>query len=305
VNPEKRSALVGYAALAATVLLWSAWIVYTRQGMQHALPISVIAFVRMLIPALVLAPLVWRAGIFGRGHPLALLFCVLGAGLPHILIAATGLRYANAADFSAVVMGALPIFVAILSALLFKEKFGWLRTAGLVSTVAGVLAIAQNGLFSGNADVNFGHLLFLIVALNYAGYTIGFRQSGLTPFEATGLVAFWSLLFVLPFGLMPTIELAQGGHAGEIAFQAVLQGVLSNLIGLATFSEGVRRLGASRSAAFTALVPVVATLMAIPVLGEWPNGWAAAGVILASIGVVLASGVLALSSKSEEAKAAS
>jgi drug/metabolite transporter (DMT)-like permease len=103
---------------------------------------------------------------------------------------------------------------------------------------------------------------------------------------------------------MPTIELAQNGYAGEIAFQAVLQGVLSNLIGLATFSEGVRRLGASRSAAFTALVPVVATLMAIPVLGEWPDGWAITGVIFASIGVVLASGVLSLSEKAASEKAA-
>jgi drug/metabolite transporter (DMT)-like permease len=303
VSPEKRSALIGYAVLTITVLIWSAWIVYTRQGVQHALPIAVIALVRMLIPSVILAPLIWRAGIFGRGHPFALFFCFLGAGLPHIFISATGLRYAGTADYAAIVLGALPVFVALLSVFLFGEKFGWLRTAGLVSTVVGILAIAQNGLFGGNADVNFGHFLFLVVALNYAGYTLGFRCSGLSPFEATGLVAFWSLLFVLPFGLMPMIELVRAGHGGEIAFQALLQGVFSNLIGLATYSEGVRRLGASRSAAFTALVPVVAMAMAIPVLGEWPNGWAIVGVIFASIGVVLASGVLALGSKSEEAKA--
>jgi drug/metabolite transporter (DMT)-like permease len=297
VSPEKRSALIGYFALTVTVLIWSAWIVFTRQGVQHALPIPVIAFVRMLVPALLLAPLTWRVGIFGRGHPLALIFCILGAGLPHIFLSATGLRYAGAAEFGAVVLGTFPIFVALLSLLLFKEKFGWFRMAGLVCTVAGVLAIAQNDLFSGGANANFGHFVFLLVALNYAGYTIGFRHSGLTPFEATGLVAFWSLLFILPFGLMPAIELARSGYAGEIAFQAMLQGVFSNLIGLATFSEGVRRLGSSRSAAFTALVPVVATLMAIPVLGEWPDGWAITGVIFASIGVVLASGILALSEK--------
>lgn len=303
MTPDKKSRLIGYLAIAVTIAIWSAWIVYTRQGMQHVLPIPVIALVRMLIPAVILAPLIWRTGIFGRGHPLALFFCICGAGLPHIFLSAIGLRYASAADFSAIVLGAFPIFVASLSVLLFKEKFGWLRTAGLVCTVAGVLSIARNGIFSGDTNVNFGHGLFLMVALNYAGYTLGFRRSGLTPFEATGLVAFWSLLFILPFGLMPTIEYVRNGHAGEIAFQAVLQGVLSNLIGLVTFSEGVRRLGASRSAAFTALVPVVATLMAIPVLGEWPDGWAITGVIFASIGVVLASGVLALSEKTDRTAA--
>lgn len=292
--PEKKSALIGYASLAVTVLIWSAWIVYTRQGMQHSFPPEVIALMRMLVPAIVLLPVIFRIGIFGHGSKLALIFCVMGAGLPHIFLSSIGLRYAHSADFAALVPGTLPVFVAILSAFLFREKFGTLRTLGLACTVLGVLSIAQRGLFGGDANANFGHMLFLLAALNYSGYTLGFRQSSLSPVEVTALVAFWSCLLVLPFSFMPTLELARNGHLHELLFQAFLQGVLSNLIALVTFSEGVRRLGSSRSAAFVALVPVAATLLAIPVLGEWPDRWAVAGVVLTSIGVVLASGILAL-----------
>jgi drug/metabolite transporter (DMT)-like permease len=294
VTPERKSALIGYAALAITVLIWSAWIVYTREGMQHALPISVIVLMRMLVPAVVLSPVIWRVGVLGRGHPVALLFCILGAGIPHIALSAAGLRYANSSDYAALVPGTLPVFVAVISAFLFKEKFGLVRTIGLVCTVLGVISIAQHGLFSGDDNINFGHLVFLLVALNYSGYALGFRRSGLTPVEATALVAFWSCLIILPFSLMPALELLRTGHIHELLFQAFLQGVLSNLVALVTFSEGVRRLGSSRAAAFTALVPVGATLFAIPVLGEWPDVWAVAGVVMTSIGVVLASGILAL-----------
>lgn len=116
---------------------------------------------------------------------------------------------------------------------------------------------------------------------------------GLTPVEGAGFVSFWSLLMVLPFGLVPLVEHVRAGHLGDVLFQAILQGVLSNLVALVTYSEGVRRLGASKAAAFAALVPVGATLLAIPVLGEWPDGSAVMGVVLASFGVLLASGILA------------
>jgi drug/metabolite transporter (DMT)-like permease len=297
VDKERKSRLIGYLALTVTILIWSAWIVFTRQGMKHALPASVLALMRMLVPVVVLAPVIWRTGIFGRGHPVALFFCVLGAGLPHIFLSAIGLSYAGSAEYAALVPGLMPIFVAVLSTLLFKEKFGAWRVLGLICSLAGALAIAQRSLFAADANANFGHLLFLLAALNYSGFALGFRRTGLTPVEATALVAFWSFLIVVPFSLMPAIELAQDGRIGDLAFQAVMQGVLSNLVALVTFSEGVRRLGASRSAAFTALVPVVATLLAIPVLGEWPDISAVAGVILTSFGVLLASGVLAFNGR--------
>lgn len=303
MDEERKSDLIGYLALAVTVAIWSAWIVYTRQGVTHALPISVVALMRMLIPAIVLAPVIWRMGVFGRGHHLALFFCICGAGLPHIFLSATGLKYASSADFAALVPGTMPIFVAMLSALLFKERFGWLRTAGLVCCLFGVFAIAQRGLFAADAGVNFGHVLFLLAALNYSGFTLGFRRSGLTPVEVTALVAFWSCLLVLPFGLMPTLELARNGHIGEIVFQAILQGLLSNLVALVAYSEAVRRLGASKAAAFVALVPVVVTLLAIPVLGEWPDAATVGGVVLASLGVLLASGVLVANGKNGQTPA--
>jgi drug/metabolite transporter (DMT)-like permease len=302
-DPARRTRLVGYAALLTTVAIWGAWIVLTHQAVTHSLPPSAIALLRMIAPTILLAPAIWRAGIFARGKIVPLIFCIVGAGTPFVLLTATGMQYASAADFAALVPGTMPLFVALLSALIFKERMGWLRALGFACCSAGVFAIAGRSLAEADASTSFGHLLLLLASLNYAGYTLGFRASGLTPIEATGIVAFWSLLMILPFGTMPVIEALQAGHVHEIVFQAVLQGVLSGIVALVAFNTGIDRLGASKGAAFVALVPVVATLLAIPILGEWPDLAAIVGVATTSLGVLLASGILATAEKSDRKSA--
>jgi drug/metabolite transporter (DMT)-like permease len=297
VEQDRKSRLIGYAALAITIVIWSAWIVYTRLGMRQAMPISVLILVRMIVPAVLLLPVVMRSGIFGGGRSTVPVLLTLSAGIPHILLSAIGLSHAPSSDYAALVPGTMPVFVAVLAAVFFSEKLGWLRAFGLAFSFLGVMAITWQSFGAANADANFGHLIFLTAGLNYAIFTLAFRRSGFTPVEGAAFVSFWSCLMILPFGLMPAVEYLRAGHTSEIIFQAVMQGFLSNLVALVTYSEGVRRLGASKAAAFAALVPVMATLFAIPVLGEWPDVWGVVGVVLASLGVLLASGVLAFNGK--------
>lgn len=257
----------------------------------------------MVAPVVFLAPFIWRAGIFARGNIIPLIFCVIGAGAPFALLTVTSMKYASSADFAALAPGTMPIVVAVISALFFKEKLGWLRALGFFFCAVGVFSIGGRSLFAADSNANFGHALMLVASLIYAGYTIAFRRTGLTPIEAAGVVAFWSLLFMLPFGLFPTIELMRTGHMHDVIFQAILQGILSGLVALIAYSIGIDRLGASKGAAFVALVPVVATLLAIPVLGEWPDIAGIFGVVMTSLGVLFASGVLAASEKADQKSA--
>jgi drug/metabolite transporter (DMT)-like permease len=55
----------------------------------------------------------------------------------------------------------------------------------------------------------------------------------------------------------------------------------------------VRRLGGPRAAVFISLTPVIATAIAIPALGEWPDPATTLGIVAVSLGVALASGALA------------
>ena len=147
-DPARRARLVGYAALLATVVIWGAWISFTRQAVMHSLPPSAIALLRMTAPAILLAPAIWRAGIFARGKIVPLIFCIVGAGTPFVLLTATGMKYATSADFAALVPGTMPLLVALISALFFKERLGWLRVAGFVCCSVGVFVIAGRSLLA-------------------------------------------------------------------------------------------------------------------------------------------------------------
>jgi drug/metabolite transporter (DMT)-like permease len=65
---------------------------------------------------------------------------------------------------------------------------------------------------------------------------------------------------------------------------------LTAVVSMALYGRAIRILGASNAAAFVALGPIMATLMAIPVLGEWPSRTDWTAIILVATGVYLSSG---------------
>jgi drug/metabolite transporter (DMT)-like permease len=57
------------------------------------------------------------------------------------------------------------------------------------------------------------------------------------------------------------------------------------------FTTAVRTIGPSPTAAMMALVPGMASLLAIPVLGETPSLLAVTGLVIVSAGIALAAGM--------------
>jgi drug/metabolite transporter (DMT)-like permease len=74
--------------------------------------------------------------------------------------------------------------------------------------------------------------------------------------------------------------------------QATVQGVLSGVLAIVLYGTAIARLGATRGAALTALVPPLAALLAVPVLGEWPTAPTAFAIAATTLGVALAAGAL-------------
>jgi drug/metabolite transporter (DMT)-like permease len=77
---------------------------------------------------------------------------------------------------------------------------------------------------------------------------------------------------------------------GDIALQAIVQGLLTAIISLVLYGRAVSILGASSGAAFAALCPAMTALMGIPILGEWPTTMDWIAIILISVGVYVVSG---------------
>ena len=281
-----------WSAALATVVIWALWMVGTRHAVTHDLPPSAIGILRFGVPALVLAPVWWRRGLVPRGVPPLAALGLLGSGAPFFLIVATGMRFAPAADVGPLLPGTMPLFVALIGFVLFRERLGRWRLLGFGLIALGVASIGGRGLMAGADGAWRGHALFLAGAFLWGLYTHAYRRSGLTPVEGAALVGIWSAVLLAPVGGPALADALARGLAGAVVVQALLQGALSGVAAIVLYGIAIDRLGASKAAAVSPLGPVLAVLLAVPVLGEWPDAAACVGLAAASLGVALASGAL-------------
>lgn len=273
----------------AVSLIWSGWSVATRFAMTtHLMPADV-TFLRFGVSALFLWPFLLYRGSGIRSIGLAkILIMLIGAGVPFMMVASIGMRFAPASHVATLMIGSMPIFVALLSALLYKERFSRVQICGLLTVVAGAACMGGYALIANRAEGEWrGDLLFLCGGLLFASYTVVQRRSGISPWQATALVNVGSAVIFAPIYFLflhPGIFTAP---LTDVLFQVVAQGICVAILAMFFYAEAVRRLGAPRAAIFGALAPALAVLLGMPVLGEFPSGVTLGGIALVMAGVIL------------------
>ncbi len=274
---------LGVGCAVAVLCIWSSFILIARSSAKHTLTPFDIAFVRFLFSGMAVLPLLlWRFTRLGG------LISVLGgvnlrrtlqlgaiAGVGYCCLAYTAFFLAPAAHGSVLLPGSLPLWTALLAAVLLGERIQPWRAAGLALIVLGDLIVGAASLllaFRGG-DVWKGDLLFLAASLTWALYTVLCRKWRIGAIEATVAVAFSCLITFVPLyalgaslGLWPS-RLAEASWP-ELGFQAVYQGGIAMLIAGVAYTQVVTTFGPMRTVMITALVPVISALGAVPLLGE-------------------------------------
>lgn len=282
------SILIGSGWALLAVAIWSGWLVVTRVAVTSTLTAEDLAFLRFAFAALLLSPVVWRRGFaldrFGwRGLALV----VLCAGVPYVLLASHGLTLATAAEAGVLIPGTIPLFVALLSAVTLRERIGLTAWVGLGLIIGGVAVIVLPALLAAAGWQLLGYFVCLLSAVLWAAYTIEAGRTKVDALHATAIITVISgVLFAPIYLLLPEHKLWQAGWA-EIAAQLVYQSLLTGIVALLVYTRAVALLGATRASAFTALLPLSALLLAIPVVGEWPSTREAVGAVLSAVGVLL------------------
>ncbi|MBL0403557.1 DMT family transporter [Microvirga aerilata] len=202
------------------------------------------------------------------------------------------MQFAPAAEIGPLLPGTMPFFVALIGWFVFGERLAAVRVLGFALILVGIAGIGGHGVFFAGNGAWRGHLLLLAGAFLWGIYTHAYRRSGLTAYQGAALIGLWSFLILLPFGAPPLVRALGDGLTGPMLLQALLQGFVAGVAGIVLYGIAIDRLGASRAAALAPLGIILAALLAIPVLGEIPSPAAWIGIILATLGVVLASGIV-------------
>ena len=285
----QRSIWIGACCGLAVALIWSSWTVATRVAVTHSLGPADVTFLRFGVSGLLLWPVLARQGLGLRkaGWSRAIVM-LAGAGLPFMLVASTGTRFAPASHLATLMIGMMPIFVALLSVLLYGERLAPLQMLGLAAVVAGVSSIGGHALLMNRASGEWrGDLLFLLGGLLFASYTLAQRRSGLSSWQATAWVNVTSGLIFTPiyFGFLEPRLLT--APVVDVIVQVLAQGIGVAILGLFFYAEAARRLGATRAAVFGSLAPALSVILSIPLLGESPSQIVLIGVGLVTAGVLL------------------
>src|SRR5690242_5747563 len=287
--PHLRGALCGLAAVA----IWASYIVVTRLGIKTSLSPWDIAALRFVVAGSILLPVVRRKGFaLDRLGWRGLLAIGIGGGAPMALCVSVGLLFAPAAHAGALFPGVAPLMVAIVAALVLREKFSAARRLGLCLILAGVLTFLGVGGATIGSRETIGDLLFVGAAILWAFYTVAMRQARLGGMHAAAIAAVTSLLVYLPLyaAFLPSKVL--DAPLRDAALQGFVQGVLTAIVAQILYGRAVGLLGPSIGATLGALCPVMTALFAIPMLGELPSFGDWIAITLISVGVYFGSGGL-------------
>lgn len=292
--PSKSELSSGLGALSAlsVVLIWAAWLVSTRHSVGTSLTALDLSLLRYGIPAVVLAPVWLRTGLWPKSVPkLPLVLMILGSGAPFFQVVGFGMKATPASAAGVLLPGVMPLMTALIGIALLGERPDRMRKLGMVAIFAGGVILLAANLSSGGGLTWVSYVILPLGATLWAIYTHAFRRSGLSAFEGGALICIWSTL--LNLAALPFVEthLLQAPVA-ELGLQVLTQGILSGLAATLLYGAAVRSLGGTKAAAYTAVTPAAAAFGGAIFLGEALGPATIAAALITGIGVLLSTGVL-------------
>ena len=292
-HPAGAQALLSRMAMAYVAIAWGMAYVAVKYLLTHGWTPLQVAYIRVVLPGLILAPL---AALAIRAHwgkpelrllPRMVLLGFFGFGVSHFTVVW------GQQDTTAAVAGLLsvasPLTALILAALLKIDRFSWFKTTGALLSTCGVVIVVLLG--RGLAELSIRHLtgpMLIILGFALVGvYNNAIRplQRFFSPIEVSALTAVAPALLALwpasqNFGATDW-ALLEPASLTAILWLGLLAG------GLAIFSVGyaVNKIGPTTAASFLYLNPVISILGGYLLLGETITLWllVGAGLILGGL----------------------
>lgn len=266
------------------VLCWSGFIVVSRLGGKTSLQPHDMLWLRFSVGSLLLLPFAWRRILWTRrGATLALI-----GGFGYALPVYAGFRLAPAQHAAVLVAGAIPFGAALFSAWLLGQSVSRSRGVGLVMIfAAGVLLLMDAGIGS----TLWGDAWFILAMLCWSLYSVLARRWQVAPLDAAVTVAVLCALVCLPVCLVVLPSNLGAAPLQDVLLQGFYQGVIATVVAMLLYMRAVVTIGPAAMGAMMALVPALASVLAIPVLGEvfTPHTLLALG--LSTAGAFLAAGI--------------
>jgi drug/metabolite transporter (DMT)-like permease len=269
-----------YLLLSLSSLFWAGNVVLGRFVAGHIPPIA-LSFIRWSGAVALLLPFAARHLIRDwpviRKQACLLAFLALTGFSAYNTMAYYGLQFTTAIN-GLLLQSVTPLFVALWTFVLFRDRLTLRQACGICTSLTGVLVIVCRG----SLDVLFALLI-------YALYTAMLRKRPLMhPLSFLTVGMGLGAVFLVPAMIL---EIAGGRNVTfdtESVLSFVYICIFPSLLGYLFLNRGIELVGANRAAPFMHLVPVFGSVLAIVLLGERFELFHAVGYALVFAGITVA-----------------
>ena len=171
------------------------------------------------------------------------------------------------AGIASTILFLYPIMVAVISAVVFREKLSLMTIIAIALAFWGISLLNENG--SGKSLNMIGLSLVVLSALSYAIYLIGVNRSVLKSMP-TEKLTFYSILFGISIYLIRLNCLTdlQPLTSPFMWMNAIGLALLPTVISLSTITASIHLIGSTPTSILGALEPVTALVCGVLVFGE-------------------------------------
>ncbi len=282
-----------YLLLVLTPLFWAGNFLVGRLVHETVPPVG-LAFWRWAVGLLIILPFAWPQirrdwPVYRANWPIVLVLSILGVSCFNTLLY-VGVAQTEAFNAS-LIQSTMPVWIAVLSFLLFRDRPGRWQIAGIFVSLCGVATIIMRGDPANIGDLAFnpGDVWVLVAVITYGGYSALLRRR-----PAVGPLGFLAVTFIVgdlvlvPFYIHEMVVLDRYVPLNGTALATVLYvSLFASVLAYMFWNRGIELIGANRAGVFIHLVPAFVAVGAVTILNEHPQPFHAAGIILILGGVFL------------------
>ena len=282
-----------YLLLILSVLFWSGNFIVGR-GIHNDIPPITLAFWRWAVALIIILP-------FAIGHIIRqkdlikqnwkILTLLAYFSVTNFSICIYLALKSSTVTNTVLINSMIPIFIVIVSWIVFKERITVKQTIGILVSLAGLIFIISNGNLASLAAVQFsnGDMWTISAGIGWALYSVLLKKCPIElnslSFLATTIII--GLVFIFPFYIWEmstgkTMIFSQAA-IGSIIYVALFASVLAYIF----WNKSIQIIGANKTGIFIHLMPVFSIILAIIFLHEKLRGFHIKGTILIFLGIFL------------------
>lgn len=266
--------MIIYIKLFLTAVFWGGTFIAGKVLAQNVGPFSA-SFLRFLTASFFLILITWK--IEGRFPAIR-----KKQIFPMILLGLTGVFAYNVFFFkglklidagrASIIIANNPIFITLLSWLIFREKLTLLKFAGVLISVTGAVIVISRGDINGiiNGGLGLGEFFIFCCVASWICYSL-IGKTVMTDLSPLASVTYSAIIGTACLFIPAIFEgmLSDMRHYMISEWISIFYlGIFGTVLGFVWYYEGIKKIGPTRASLFINFVPITAIILAFLILKE-------------------------------------